>query len=51
MTTATATEVPATAAGLLAFARSRREAADRMEAELLQAAVHWALASPGAGRG
>jgi len=29
MTTATATEIPATASGLLAFARSRREAADR----------------------
>ncbi len=51
MTTATVTELPATAAGLLAFARSRREAADRMEAELLQAAVHWALLHPARGEG
>lgn len=51
MTTATATELPATAAGLLEFARSRREAADRMEAELLRAAVDWALLHPARGEG
>lgn len=51
MTTATATELPATAAGLLEFARSRREAADRMEAELLQAAADWALLHPARGEG
>jgi hypothetical protein len=51
MTTATVTELPATPAGLLAFARSRREAADRMEADLLQAAVDWALLHPARGTG
>ena len=51
MTTATVAEFPDTAAGLLEFARSRREAADRMEAELLQAAVDWALLHPARGEG
>ena len=51
MTTAIATEIPATAAGLLEFARSRREAADRMEADLLRAAVEWALLHPARGAG
>lgn len=46
MTTAVATELPETPAGLLAFARSRRDAADRIEADLLQAAVDWALLHP-----
>jgi hypothetical protein len=50
MTTAAA-ELPETPAGLLAFARSRREAADRMEAELLRAAVDWALLHPARGAG
>jgi hypothetical protein len=51
MTTATATGLPETPAGLLAFARSRREAADRMEADLLQAAVEWALLHPARSEG
>ncbi len=51
MTTAVATELPETPAGLLAFARSRRDAADRMEADLLQAAVDWALLHPARGAG
>jgi hypothetical protein len=38
--------VPDDAAGVLAFARSRRAAADRAEAELLQAAVAWAVMHP-----
>ncbi len=51
MSTAATTELPETPAGLLAFARSRREAADRMEADLLQAAVDWALLHPARGAG
>ena len=38
--------VPDDAAGVLAFARSRRAAADRAEADLLQAAVAWAVIHP-----
>ena len=44
-TTATA-ELPDTASGVLAAARERRAAADRAEAELLQAAVQWAIIHP-----
>ena len=51
MATATATELPETPGGLLAFARSRREAADRMEADLLRAAADWALLHPARGAG
>lgn len=40
--TTTANAVPGTESSVLAFARGRREAADRAEAELLQAAVQWA---------
>ena len=46
MSTATTTDLRATPAGVLEFARSRRTAADRMEAELLEAAVDWALLHP-----
>ena len=46
MTAPIAIELPETPAGLLAFARSRRATADRMEADLLQAAVQWALFHP-----
>ncbi|QZY29990.1 HNH endonuclease signature motif containing protein [Nocardioides coralli] len=38
--------VPDDAAGVLAFARQRRAAADRAEAELLAAAVQWAVIHP-----
>ena len=38
--------VPDSAAGVLAFARERRAAADRAEADLLQAAVQWAVIHP-----
>jgi hypothetical protein len=38
--------VPDDAAGVLAFARSRRAIADRAEAEMLQAAVQWAVIHP-----
>ncbi len=41
-----APELPDTAAGVLAFARGRREAADRAEADLLEAAVQWAVIHP-----
>ncbi len=51
MTTAASVEFPESAAGLLAFARSRREAADRMEADLLRAAVEWALLHPARSEG
>ncbi len=44
---ATAThQLPDTASGVLAFARARRAAADRAEADLLQAAVQWAVIHP-----
>ena len=39
-------DVPDDAAGVLAFARSRRAIADRAEAEMLQAAVQWAIIHP-----
>ena len=38
--------VPDDAAGVLVFARGRRAIADRAEAELLQAAVQWAVIHP-----
>ncbi len=38
--------VPDDAAGVLAFARERRAAADLAEAEMLQAAVQWAVIHP-----
>ncbi len=38
--------LPDTASGVLAFARGRRAAADRAEADLLQAAVQWAVLHP-----
>src|SRR5688500_3653846 len=46
MTTTVTAELPDTASGVLAFARGRREAADRAEVELLQAAVQWAIMHP-----
>ncbi len=39
-------ELPDTASGVLSFARGRRAAADRAEADLLQAAVQWAVLHP-----
>ena len=46
MTSTTIAELPDTASGVLAFARGRRAAADRAEADLLQAAVQWAVIHP-----
>lgn len=45
-TAITATQLPDTASGVLAFARGRRATADRAEADLLQAAVQWAIIHP-----
>ncbi|MGZ5399300.1 MAG: hypothetical protein ACXWDM_04750, partial [Nocardioides sp.] len=46
MTTTATRELPDTASGVLAFARGRRAAADRAEADLLRAAVQWAVIHP-----
>jgi hypothetical protein len=46
MTSTAAATVPDTASGVLAFARGRRVAADRAEADLLRAAVQWAVLHP-----
>ncbi|WP_426246674.1 HNH endonuclease [Nocardioides sp. LHG3406-4] len=45
-TAITTSELPDTAAAVLAFARSRRQVADRAEAELLVAACEWADLHP-----
>ncbi|CAA9415272.1 hypothetical protein [uncultured Nocardioides sp.] len=42
----TTSELPDTAAAVLGYARSRRAAADRAEAELLVAACQWADLHP-----
>ncbi|WP_432479949.1 HNH endonuclease signature motif containing protein [Nocardioides sp. GXQ0305] len=46
MTTTAPVELPDTASGVLAAARSRRAVADRAEAELLELAVQWAVIHP-----